>query len=86
MREHLLKIGEEAYLRKSAFRASHAIVYTGMPSESIYSLGVIFSFGYQAMSFNLFMPVSQREIRYKKWQIEVLEVRPDHIRLRIEKA
>jgi hypothetical protein len=84
MKEFQLKIGEQADLRKGILRASHAVVYAGMPSEQVYSLAFTYFFGNQALGVNLFVPKTQKEVTYKEWRIVVLEVRPDRIRLRIE--
>ncbi len=86
MREYTLQIGEQAHLRKAAFRASYAVVYAGMLSADIFSPGITYNYGYQASGFNLFVPNDQREVRYMQWRITILDVRPDQIRMRIEKA
>jgi hypothetical protein len=84
MKEHQLKIGEQADLRKAVLRASHALIYAGMPSDRVYSLAFTYFFGNQALGVNLFIPTTQREVIYKEWRIVVNDVRSDHIRLRIE--
>lgn len=85
MREFHLKIGEQAQLKSNFFTAGHGLMYAGMPSESVYSLAFIFSHGYQAMAANMYIPTSQRELTYQGYRIVVQDVRPDHIRIQVNK-
>jgi len=86
MQAQTLRVGEKATLRKAFFRSGHGVIYGGMVSDSVYSLVFTFSFSHQAMAFNLYFPESQRDLTYQDWRITILDVRPDYISLKVDKA
>jgi len=86
MQTQTLRVGEKATLRTAFFRAGHGVIYAGMVSDSVYSLVFTYSAGHQAMAFNLFFSESQRDLTFQDWRLTILDLRPDYISLRIDKA
>ena len=79
-REMVLPVGEGCRLGFG----KGSIIYAGMPSENIYSLVQRKrGFPYQGFAWNLFYPVGQSKIVIDGVNIQVENVAPDVIRLRV---
>ncbi len=79
-----LSVGDTYHLRSGKDR----IVYAGMPSEKVYSIvqrkrnfAPYSAWGY---AWNLFYPREQSKIRIDGVNIQVENVTPDEIRLRVQ--
>ena len=60
------------------------IIYAGMPSENVYSIVQMkWEFLYRGYSWNLYFPKGQGTIRIDGVNIQVDNVTPDEIRLRV---
>ena len=76
----ILSVGDTYHLKMGKDR----IVYAGMPSERVYSIVQRKSeFPYQGYAWNLFFPREQSKIRIDGVDIQVENVTPDEIRLRV---
>ncbi len=80
-----LNIGESAYIKKSAFASTWEVVYAGMINERIYSVAITYGLGYNSMAYNLYLPISQREIYTKKGKVIVHDISPTRINISIER-
>jgi len=84
--EHTLRVGESVKVHPSFLATTWSVTYAGSPAEGRYSLVVSWSFGHQASSYNLFLTDSIREIRLKRGRITVVELTPERMRFRYERA
>ena len=76
----ILSVGDSYHLKMGKDR----IVYAGMPSEKVYSIVQRKSeFPYFGYAWNLFFPREQSKIRIDGVDIQVENVTPDEIRLRV---
>ena len=75
----LLSVGETYHLKTGKDR----IIYAGMPSENVYSIAQRKASGYQGFAWNLFFPKSKSELTIDGVNIQVENVTPDEIRLRV---
>jgi hypothetical protein len=75
-----LSVGEDFHLR----RGKDHIVYAGMPSEDVYSIGQKKEKGYGGFAWNLFYPKRRQDIIIDGVNIFVENVTPDEIRFRVE--
>ena len=78
----LLSVGESVHLRRGKDR----IVYAGMPSDDVYSIVQIKRAVDQGYAWNLFFAKRRQDIRIDGVNVlvEVENVTPEEIRLRIE--
>ena len=75
-----LSVGDEHHLRSG----KDHIVYAGMPSENVFSIvQKKWEFLYRGYSWNLYFPKGQNTIRIDGINIQVDNVTPDEIRLRV---
>ena len=75
-----LSIGQGFHLRRGKDR----IVYTGMPSDSVYAIVQVKQSGYQGYSWNLFFPKRRQEITIDEVNITVENVTAEEIRFRVD--
>ena len=79
----VLSVGDTFHLRRGKDR----IVYTGMPSEKVYSIvqrkQEFVPYAAWGYAWNLFFPGEQSKIRIDDVDIFVENVTPDEIRLRL---
>ena len=76
----VLSVGDIFHLKRGKDR----IVYSGMPSEKVYSIVQMkWEFFYRGYAWNLFYPREQSKIRVDGVNILVENVTPDEIRLRV---
>ena len=80
IQDHNLKVGEAVVVKKAFFGTTTSWRYAGMPNDSVFSLVVTHSAGHQRQAYNLFYPISSREIDVGKEKVSILEVRPEAIR------
>ena len=73
MAEHTLQVGQEIPIRRGLFRR-YSMLYAGMPNERVYSLVVTRTAGYRSMAYNLYFPVSRRDILVAGKRLAVLRV------------
>ena len=59
--QHDLKLGESVLIRRG-FMAKVSLVYAGMPNEKTFSVVVTKTAGHMGMGYNLYVPVSEREV------------------------
>ena len=75
-----LSVGQTYHLRRGKDR----IIYAGMVSENIYSIAQRKSSGYQGYAWNLFFQKRQQNITIDGVNMDVENVTPEEIRLRVE--
>lgn len=76
----VLSVGDTYHLRLGKDR----IVYAGMPSENVFSIVQLkWEFLYRGYSWNLYFPKGQDIIRVDGVNIQVENVTPTEIRLRL---
>jgi hypothetical protein len=78
--QYSLRVGQTATVRPGFFKATIQVVYSGMPSESTYSVVVVTTAGHHSSAYNLFLSVDQTEFDIPKGRIRVTEVSRDRIR------
>lgn len=81
MAEYTLQVGQEASIRRGFFK-KYSMLYAGMLSERVYSVAVTYTIGYNSMAYNLYFPVSRREITVAGKRLAVLRVSEDELRIR----
>ena len=74
-----LSVGETLHLR----RGKDHIIYAGMPSDTVHSIAQRKANGYQGYAWNLFYPKRKSELTIDGVNIQVENVTPDEIRLRV---
>jgi len=80
MKEFILKVGESAKI-KTKFMGDSRIVYAGMPNKDTYSIVVTLTSGHNSSAYNLYFPITQRNIEIEKKSFDIYEVMSDRIRL-----
>ncbi len=76
----VLSVGDTHHLRLGKDR----VVYAGMPNEDVFSIVQIkWEFVYRGYSWNLYFPKGQSTIRIDGLNIQVENVTPEEIRLRM---
>jgi len=76
----VLSVGDTHHLRLGKDR----IVYAGMPNKDVFSIVQIkWEFLYRGYSWNLYFPKGQSTIRIDGLNIQVANVTPEEIRLRM---
>jgi len=75
----LLSVGETYHPKTGKDR----IIYAGMLSENVYSIVQRKANGYQGFAWNLFFPKSKSELTIDGVDIQIENVTPDEIRLRV---
>jgi len=76
----VLSVGDTHHLRLGKDR----IVYAGMPNKDVFSIVQIkWEFFYRGYSWNLYFPKGQNTIRIDGLNIQVANVTPEEIRLRM---
>lgn len=80
MAEYTLQVGQETSIRRGLFRR-YSMLYAGMTNERVYSVAVTYTSGYNSMAYNLYFPVSRRDIIVAGKRLAVLRVSDDEIRL-----
>lgn len=78
IRKHRLELGDGGTVKSPTLGigTTWQIVYAGMPSHEVFSLGVTRQRGYWSTSYNLYCPVSQRTLKAAGGEVEILEVNP----------
>ena len=80
---HTLNIGERTKLKTGWFRKDE-LVYAGMPNDHTYSLVLTWSSSHNSMAYNLFVPITQKEIRHDYLTIMVKRVTTTNIELELQ--
>jgi hypothetical protein len=80
--ERVLKVGEAMKL-KSTFMSSTGFLYSGLPNRETFSIVVTCTRGNNSMAYNLFFPLSQRQIDVGGKKIDLYHITPHEIRLAI---
>lgn len=75
----ILSVGQGYHLKRGKDR----IVFAGMVSEDVYSIVQRKAMGYQGYAWNLYFPRRQQNITIDGINIDVENVIPEEIRLRI---
>jgi hypothetical protein len=75
----VLAVGEEYHLRQGKDR----IVYSGMPSEEVYSIVQKKASGYQGYAWSLFYSKRRRDITVDGVKFYVERVTPDEMEIRV---
>ena len=75
--------GEKKKIKSNFWGNSTEIVYCGMSGENIFSIGLLFSKGYQGHGLNLFFSQRSSYIRLDKQKYYVLNVTPENITLQL---
>ncbi len=75
-----LKIGETAKVRPAFFKSAESIVYAGMLNDLTYSVVVTWTFGYNSMGYNLYLPKNKKEFFTPKGLVQVEYVSTEEIR------
>jgi hypothetical protein len=83
-REYVLQVGETAIIKRSFLGASYAVIYAGMPGETIYSVVITTASGYHALAYNLFLSVNNKKIRLPRGSLSVSHLSTAEIRFRID--
>ena len=78
-REFVLKVGQNAHVKRSFLGSNYSVIYAGMPGESVYSVIVTSASGYHAIAYNLFLPVAQTRIYLPKGYLVVHSVSAEKI-------
>jgi hypothetical protein len=73
-REYELKVGEAADVKKSFTGTSYSVIYAGMPDKTVYSMVVTRGSGYQAIAYNLFLPLEERRVSLPIGYLDVSDV------------
>jgi hypothetical protein len=76
----ILAIGGSEKVKKGLF-GSFNIIYCGMPSENIFSIGLKESYGNQGFAMNLFFPKNCRTIKVRDTEFTVFDVTPETLTL-----
>lgn len=77
-REHKLNVNQQVNL--DPLNKNSLICYTGMASEKMFNLRPLL--GSESMISSAYYPIDTKEILYNGYRLEVLEVKPEYIRLR----
>ena len=75
-----LKIGETAKVRPAFFKSAESIVYAWMLNDLTYSVVVTWTFGYNSMAYNLYLPKDKKEFFTPKGRVQVEYVSTEEIR------
>jgi hypothetical protein len=78
-----LGIGERRNISKSFFGTIEDIMYCGMSSENTFSIGLLFSKGYQGHALNLYFPKRSSSISLNKRKYYVVDVNSEYITLQL---
>jgi hypothetical protein len=78
-----LGAGERRNIKNSIFGTSQEIMYCGMNSENTFSIGLLFSKGYQGHALNFFFPKKSTSIVLDKRKYYIVDVKPDYIILQL---
>ncbi|WP_340819815.1 hypothetical protein [Methanolobus sp. WCC4] len=76
-----LNIGERKTVKNSFFGTSQDMMYCGMSSESTFSIGLLFSKGYQGHALNFYFPKKTSSIVLDGRKYYVVDVKPEYITL-----
>jgi hypothetical protein len=83
--EFTLKVGETAKIKKTLMRPM-ALVYAGEVSDTVFSLVVVWTSGYNSAAHNLYFSKNHRDIEILGGRLIVLELSSRHIRFQFEKG
>jgi hypothetical protein len=78
-----LGIGERKNISKSFFGNMEDMMYCGMSSENTFSIGLLFSKGYQGHALNLYFPKKASSIVLNKQKYYVVDVNSEYITLQL---
>ncbi len=76
----VLGIGQKRKI-KTGFLTSFSIIYSGMPSNEVFSICLKESSGNQGYAMNLYYPKSSRTIRVGDAEFTVFDVTPEMLTL-----
>ncbi|WP_292470278.1 hypothetical protein [Methanolobus sp.] len=76
-----LETGKRKNIKSSIFGTSQDMMYCGMPSESTFSMGLLFSKGYQGHALNFFFPKKSTSIVLDDRKYYIVDVKPEYITL-----
>ncbi|SDG32913.1 hypothetical protein SAMN04488589_2723 [Methanolobus vulcani] len=78
-----LGIGERRNITKSFWGTIEDIMYCGMSSENTFSIGLLFSKGYQGHALNLYFPKRSSYITLNKRKYYIIDVNSEYITLQL---
>lgn len=78
-----LALGKRKTVKSSIFGTSQDMMYCGMPSENTFSIGLLFSKGYQGHALNFFFSKKSTSIVLDDRKYYVGDVKPEYITLQI---
>ncbi|ETA67937.1 MAG: hypothetical protein PWQ51_111 [Methanolobus sp.] len=78
-----LGIGERRNISKSFLGNIIDMMYCGMSSENTFSMGLLFSKGYQGHALNLYYPRKSSSIVLNKQKYYVVDVNSEYITLQL---
>ncbi len=78
-----LGIGERRNISKSFLGNIEDMMYCGMSSENTFSIGLLFSKGYQGHALNLYFPKRSPYIILKKQKYYIVDVNSEYITLQL---
>ncbi len=78
-----LATGERKTIKSSLFGTSQDMMYCGMSSESTFSIGLLFSKGYQGHALNFYFPRKSSYIILDKRKYYIVDVKPETITLQL---
>ncbi|SFM49484.1 hypothetical protein [Methanolobus profundi] len=76
-----LNVGERKNIGKSFWGTIEDMMYCGISSENTFSIGLLFSKGYQGHALNLFFPKKASSIVLDGRKYYVVDVKPEYITL-----
>ncbi len=68
---------------KTGWLRKEELIYTGMPNENTISLAITWSYAHNSMAYNIFVPITQREIRHMDFTFTISRVTPSSIDVEI---
>lgn len=77
---YVLKVGETAKVKPAFFKSAESIVYAGMINDLTFSVVVTWTFGYNSMAYNLFIPKDKKEFYTQKGRVQVEYVSVEEMR------
>lgn len=81
-----LEIGKRKNIKSSIFGTSQDMMYCGMPSENTFSIGLLFSKGYQGHALNFYFPGKATSIVLDERKYYIIDVKPEFVTLQISES
>ena len=81
---YTLKINQRIKTKTGIFRKDE-LIFAGMPNDQTYSITITWSSSHNSMAYNLFIPMSQKEIELTHSTIMVKRVSTTFIELELKR-